>query len=298
MLLILTVISSYAQHNNMKKDEEGGYRSKKFDTKPLEHVEGVITKLDCTFLDADRTEEPTLIRYDIQLNDQKFHGSIAREGKYNAYNFDKPADSIRLQLTKALKDSKLLQYNQWNVYVNGLPPISEFYINAKFSTGEKFFMEFNGGRAPNGFMEAVKIFNDAVYKAAEFSLDKCEKAKPYVNPYIGEHHFHYQKNGKEQFFVFKIEKQSQNDNAEVISYGSYGKFHARCNASNVGGRYFCSILSYYEDSEITTPAKKSLAGILDNNKGTIYLVPLQAAPELPDRSEIKSDTGNAEETEN
>jgi len=291
MLLLLAVAGCNAQHNNMRTQECGGYRSNNQNTKPLENVKGELTYLFCTFYDGYSSEAPDFVEYEIRLNDTTFRGSISpTESGYDPYKFNVKKDARTTQaLSKALKESGLLQFNGWNVHVNGLPPTTDFYISATFSTGEKFFMEFNGGRMPEGFTDASKVFNDAVIKAADFAPEKCEKSKPYVNPYHGEHHFNYSKDGKQQSFTFIVTPQGGEENAEVISKGDFGYLHARCNAHNVSGRYFVSILGYYDDSQITTPTRNSLAGILDHINGKITLEPLQAAPDLPDRSKLKKD---------
>ena len=290
LLLLLSVAGCNAQHNNMREPECGGYRSRNYDTEPLENVKGELTSIYCEFYDEYHSEKPALVTYDIRLDDTSFNGSISRERGYDSYKFNVKKSAKTVQaLSKALKESGLLRFNGWNVYVNGLPPITEFFISASFTTGEKFFMEFNGGRMPDGFMDAVQVFNEAVCKAADFTPDKCEKSKPYVNPYHGEHHFHYSKDGKQQSFTFNIKSTGGEENAEVISDGDFGYLHARCNAHKVSSRYFVSILGYYDDSKITTPKPNSLAGILDNINGTLYLEPLQAAPDLPDRSKIKKE---------
>ena len=289
MLLLLAVVGCNAQQNNMTNQECGGYRSNNHNTKPLENVKGELTYLFCTFYDEYSSEAPDFVKYEIRLSDTTLNGSISpSERGYDPYKFNAKKDAQNIQaLSKALKESGLLRFNGWNVYVNGLPPITEFFISATFSTGEKFFMEFNGGRMPEGFMEAVKGFNDAVVKVTDFAPEKCEKSKPYVNPYHGKHHFDYSKDGKQQTFTFIVTPKGGEENAEVISKGDFGYLHARCNAHSVSGRYFVSILGYYDDSEITTPTRNSLAGILDHINGKITLEPLQAAPDLPDRSKLK-----------
>ena len=288
LLLLSSIAGGNAQNDNMDTPVCGGYRSNNHNTKPIENVKGELTSIYCNFYDEYYNEQPSIVQYSIRLDDTSFNGSIARERGYDSYKFNIKKDAKTIQtLTKALKESGLLKFNDWNVYVNGLPPITEFFISASFSTGEKFFMEFNGGRMPDGFMDAVQVFNDAVCKAADFTLDKCPKSKPRVNPYHGEHHFSYSKDGKQQSFTFIVKSTGGEENAEVISKGNFGYLHARCNAHNVSGRYFVSILGYYDDSAITTPTPNSLAGILDNVNGTLYLEPLQAAPDLPDRSKIK-----------
>ena len=290
LLLLLTAASCNAQHNNMNRTEQcGGYRSNQHETKPIDNVQGTLTSLYCTFHDMMWYGEPSFVRYDIKLDDKTFAGTIAREQGYDSYKFDIPNDAKTTEeLTKALKQSGLLKFNTWNVYVNGLPPTTDFYISAQFSSGEKMFMEFNGGHCPSGFMDAVKVFNEAVRKAADYSPDKCPPTKPYVSPYLGEHRFIYQKDGRRQEFKFAVENSAgHGDNAEVLSTGDFGMLHARCSARNVTGRYFFSILSYYDDSQITTPKPNSLAGILSTAGGKIYLEPLQAAPKLPDRNLIQ-----------
>ena len=290
LLLMLAIAGCNAQNDNMRDDVQcGGYRSKNYDTKPLKNVQGELTKIYCTYIDNDQYE-PTLVRYEIKLDDTSFNGSISRERGYESYVFNVKKDAkLTRTISKALKESGIMEYNQWNVHVNGLPPITEFYISADFSSGEHFFMEFNGGHSPAGFMEKVAKFNNVVCKLADYSPEKCEKSKPYVSPYLGEHHFTYDKKGKVQHFSFIVENTSGRDNAEVISTGDFGEFHARCNASNVSGRYFFSIISYYDDSKITDVTINSLAGILDHNGGVITLEPLQAAPTLPDRNKLKEE---------
>lgn len=290
LLLMLAIASCNAQNNNMNdKVQCGGYRSNNQDTEPIKNVKGELTKMYCTYINTEQYE-PSLVRYEIQLDDTSFSGSISRERGYDSYAFNVKNDAKLTQtISNALKESGIMEYNKWNVHVNGLPPITEFYISADFSSGEHFFMEFNGGRSPEGFMEEVVAFNDAVCKLADYSPEKCEKSKPYVSPYLGEHHFTYDKKGKVQHFSFIVEKTTGNDNAEVISDGDFGYFHARCDARNVSGRYFFSILRYYDDSKITEATPNSLAGILDHINGEITLEPLQAAPTLPDRSRLKKE---------
>lgn len=177
LLLMLTyLVGCNAQNNTMREPVCGGYRSNNHDTKPLENVKGELTEIYCKFYDEYHSEMPALVEYSINLDDTSLSGYMSREKGYDSYKFNVTPDAKTIQaLSKALKESGLLRFNGWNVYVNGLPPITEFFISASFSTGEKFFMEFNGGRMPDGFMDAVAVFNDAVCKAADFSLDKCQK---------------------------------------------------------------------------------------------------------------------------
>jgi len=289
LLLIVFSIISNAQNINsdMRNENEicGGYRSKNTKTQPLKDIKGEVVKLYCTYYNRESTQ--SFIKYDMQLDSLSLKGSISPEGEYEKFQFNIENTAKNIQtLSKALKESGLLDFNKWSVYVNGLPPIVEFYISATFSTGEQLYIEFNGGHSPDGFDKAADKFSEAFLNIVEYSPDKCKALKPYVNPFLGEHHFVYSKNGKEQFFNFIIENNTGKDNAEVISKGDFGEFHARCNATNVTGRYHVSILRYYDDSNVKTAKEGSLAGIIFNNNGNLWLEPLQAAPDLPDRNRI------------
>ena len=81
---------------------------------------------------------------------------------------------------------------------------------------------------------------------------------------------------------------AQNDNMDTPVCGGYrSNNHNTKPLENVKGELTSIYCNFYDDSAITTPTPNSLAGILDNVNGTLYLEPLQAAPDLPDRSKIK-----------
>ncbi|MBQ3619627.1 MAG: hypothetical protein II939_15890, partial [Bacteroidales bacterium] len=93
---------------------------------------------------------------------------------------------------------------------------------------------------------------------------------------------------KTQSFTFIMRQKVEDGcNAEVISDGDFGYIHLKCSTSNVSGGLFFDVIGHYEDSKIQSVAKNSLAGILSIQDGVIYLKPLQAAPDLQDRSLLK-----------
>ncbi len=291
-MFVLCIFVCNAQNNSdMIKEPEicGGYRSNNRTVSPIENVKGEVEELYCVFYDGINTYA-SFLKYELNLDSANFKANISREGCYEPFKFNtENSPNLKKKLSDALKNSGLFKFNNWSVHVNGLPPIVEFFISAKFSTGEKFYMEFNGGRSPRGFEDAVNAFSDEILQLTGYTPEKCNPSKPYVNPFLGRHHFVYSKNGKLQHFDFILENTTGIDNAEVISTGDFGDFHARCNASKVSGRYHFSLNSYYDDSKIKNVSKNSLTGIIYSNAGKLYLEPLQAAPSLTDRTGIAED---------
>ena len=111
-----------------------------------------------------------------------------------------------------------------------------------------------------------------------------------MSPYVGTHHFVYNKNGKHQDFTFIVEpKGSPDGNAEVISDGDFGYVHLRCAANKVSGKYHFDVLRHYDDSKVRNVTKNSLAGIISMQKDVFFLEPLQACPDLPDRSLLEQE---------
>lgn len=291
--IVFLMQSCNAQNNsnmNINSNVCGGYTSNNRTTKPLENVSGEVEHLYFHFYNGNHSDNlPTSYRIDIDNQELKAKLSAPTDGYDNyEYNAEYTKD-IQQKLSKALKESGLLIYNKWNVVVAGLPPIYDMVLDAKFSSGEKLYIEFNGERYPNGLDIAAEKFAKAICELTNYSPEKCPKSKPYVNPYLGKHKFVYNKDGKTQTFTFILENTSGKDNAEVISEGDFGYFHARCYTSNLSNCYHFNILSYYDDSKITTESKHSIAGILYNNNGNLTLEPLRACPDLPDRSKLKEE---------
>lgn len=260
-------------------------------TKPLENVKGTVTYLSFEVYNREWMDGEKPLSVECMLREGHFRGSVARDEEHESFKFDFEADDVFFKkLSDALKESGMLEFNNWNVEVAGLPPTYDLYISAKFSTGESLYINFNGGRAPVGFSECALNFALSVCRMVDYDREKCPKLKPYVSPYVGTHNFIYQKNGKTQHFTFIVESTGGSDgNSEVISDGDFGYVHLRCAANRVSGKYHFDVLRHYDDSKLTQVKKNSLAGIISLKNDVFYLEPLQAAPDLPDRSLLKQE---------
>ena len=259
--------------------------------KPLENIKGSVTYLSFEVFNREWMGGEKPLSVEGMLCEGHFGGNVARDEEHESFKFDFDADDTFIKkISNALKESGMLEFNNWNVKVAGLPPTDDFYISAKFSTGESLYINFNGGRSPVGFSECALNFVMSVCRMVDYDPEKCPKLKPYVNPYVGTHNFVYQKSGKTQHFTFIVEPTGGDDgNSEVISDGDFGYVHLRCAANKVSGKYHFDVLRHYDDSGLTQVQKNSLAGIISLKNGDFYLEPLQAAPDLPDRSLIKQE---------
>ncbi len=301
-LLPLTIASCSAQNqgdmNIFKRifngrPECGGTISKDLDPKPLENVKGYVTYISCTYNDADVNYKSVMPRaLELFIFEGKLKGSVSRQNdskRYDSFNYELPFnEQLGTQIADAIRNSGMLAFNEYSWVVAGLPPCYDFDISATFSSGEKLYIKFNGDRCPAGFRDVTNSFVTAICKMVDYSPEKCPEEKPYVSPFIGEHHFVYNGDGKTQSFTFIMRQKVEDGcNAEVISDGDFGYIHLKCSTSNVSGGLFFDVVSHYEDSKIQSVAKNSLAGILSIQDGVIYLKPLQAAPDLQDRSLLK-----------
>ncbi len=262
----------------------GGTISKEINPKPLENVKGDIVSFSCTYNnDETRYDSPMPIAFEMRLQDGALIGSLTRPRDsvvYDPLNFNIPFnDAVKQQLTDAVKQSEIMKYNKWDWRVAGLPPCYDFYISVTFSSGEKLYMNFNGGRSPVDADKLTDNFVQSICKLTDYAPEKCPKRPPYVHPCLGTHRFVYSKDAKTQEFIFTLERKGTYP-AEVISKGDYGYFHARCTVSNLGGRYAFNIAEYCDDSEIRSARPGSGAGDIYHQNGEFKLMPYQSCPPL------------------
>ena len=274
-----------------KSPECGGVVYNVRKTKPLNNVSGTISNISFSLYNGEWNREQFPLTLDFDLKDGVFSGSVCRDLDYESYKFEYDADAEMVgKLSNLLKESGIMEFNNWNVVVAGLPPIYDVNISANFTSKEHLYINFNGGRDPVGFNECLQKFVLSICELVDYDPEKCPKAKPYVSPYVGTHHFVYNKNGKHQDFTFIVEpKGSPDGNAEVISDGDFGYVHLRCAANKVSGKYHFDVLRHYDDSKVRDVTKNSLAGIISMQKDVFFLEPLQACPDLPDRSLLEQE---------
>ncbi|MCQ2973479.1 MAG: hypothetical protein MJ211_01565 [Bacteroidales bacterium] len=299
--IIYIVISIYsllltncnAQNNNsmfnfFRHEEKGGYKSKQLTTKPLKNVEGKITKMSFFFHNDECANKESQQIYNIEITNDTLSVSITPDQWHNSFKYKvKFSEDIQNKIDSFVKESGLLNFNNYYVKVNGLPLTLDCDFSATFSSGENCYFSFNGGHYQGGMLDSILNFAKNIEKFVEFNPDKCSEYKPPVNPFIGTHKFVYQNKGKSETFIISINNSSSNSNAEIVMFGDFGNEHIKANAAKIYGsgkeKYYININEYFDDSNEKTNNKGDLGAIMYNDNGILTLEPLRIGKKLPEK---------------
>jgi len=284
------MLSLFGGENNHMS---GGYRSNSHATAPLVgHVKGLKkfsldyrTEIVTVIVEAD-LDAGTLCS-EIGVSERfKRDGGMACKRKLD------PEEAARL--SEAVFADGLLNYNGYNVHVNGLPLIEECDLSMEFYEGKPYYLHYNGGRGPANFRaELVKLW-PLLFELGRYAPGKGKPPMPPMPAILGSHRFEFADGKKRGTLTANIETLYRRENVvgqgELISEGDFGKKHFRVDARYVtsgNGRYDLGMVQELEDSVGKTPDNWHFAAMITRDfDGNLMCEAYSAMPGLEDRKAV------------
>lgn len=291
-MAVLIAIALYAQHTGemglfSKKQPPvcGGYTSKKEECKSMENEKGTISSIFLFFYDEYKALK-------IESKDDTVKIYICSDtNEYLYQEFPFPAtDKTFSTLTNLVRKNGLLKYNGWGVHVSGLPLTTDCTFSMKFTSGNSYYMEFNGGHSPMGFYEDMQNFVKDIKELVNFDEASNKDIPPYVSPFWGTHKFVYEAGGKKQTIIYSSDLEGIHDNIDLKTYGDFYSYqHIHCSGHKIHSgqeRYDLDIEEYFEDSEQKPSTRNSTAAIIYQRAGKLEMEVLQVCPSIAGKDVI------------
>ena len=271
--------------------ECGGYSSKQMSTNSLTGRVKDLKKLNLNY-----STETVRIRFVADLEAGTLEAEIAVSdssapfGGTSCKRDLKEGEAGRLE--QAVLSTRLLEYNGYNVHVNGLPLIEECLLSMTFAEGDAFHLSFNGGHGPGGFTEELMMLWPLLFEMAGYAPGKCIPPTPGMSSLVGTHRFEYVRGEKKGTLTIRLDSMYRRKDAEsqgeLFSEGDFGKKHFLVNTSYVttgNGRWDVYLVRELEDSIGVTPDSWKFAAMLEREyDGRLRCEALSAMPDLEDRT--------------
>ncbi len=279
-------------HNGARDRVEcGGYSSKQMSTESLAGRVKDLKKLSLYYdtetihlrFIADLEAGPMEAEVTVRDGSEPFGGTSCKRSL-------KEGEAGRLE--QAVLSTRLLEYNGYNVHVNGLPLIEECSLSMTFAEGDAFHLSFNGGHGPGGFTEELMKMWPLLFEMAGYAPGKCIPPTPGMSSLVGTHRFEYVRGEKKGTLTIRLDSMYRRKDAEsqgeLFSEGDFGKKHFLVNTSYVttgNGRWDVYLVRELEDSIGVTPDSWKFAAMLEREyDGRLRCEALSAMPDLEDRT--------------